>query len=62
MRRMLAALSGCFMVAAAVGAASQVRTTPSALQSGIEAGAEVKSFEPVHVAGPNRGTRTCPVC
>jgi hypothetical protein len=62
MRGTLVTLSGCLMIAAAIGAASQVRTAPTGLTSGIDVGAKVKSFEPMHVAGPNRGTRTCPVC
>ena len=32
------------------------------LQSGVAVGGEVKSFEPFHVAGPDKGKRTCPVC
>jgi protocatechuate 3,4-dioxygenase beta subunit len=30
--------------------------------SGLQVGEAVPSWEPVHVAGPDRGTRACPIC
>ena len=30
--------------------------------SGLKPGEEVSAWEPIHVAGPHAGTRTCPVC
>ena len=30
--------------------------------SGLRPGDEVSAWEPVHVAGPHAGTKTCPVC
>lgn len=30
--------------------------------SGLRPGDEVSAWEPVHVAGPHQGTKTCPVC
>lgn len=32
------------------------------LKSGIEIGAAMASYDPMHVVGPWKGTRTCPVC
>lgn len=33
-----------------------------AAPAGLRPGDEVSAWEPVHVAGPHAGTRTCPVC
>lgn len=30
--------------------------------SGLQPGAEVSAWEPIHVAGPHAGTKACPVC
>jgi protocatechuate 3,4-dioxygenase beta subunit len=30
--------------------------------SGLQVGEPVPSWEPIHVAGPDRGTRACPIC
>ena len=30
--------------------------------SGLRPGEEVSAWEPIHVAGPHAGTKTCPVC
>ena len=30
--------------------------------SGLRPGEEVSAWEPMHVAGPHAGTKTCPVC
>lgn len=32
------------------------------LVSGLQVGEAMPSFEPVHVAGPDRGTQACPIC
>jgi hypothetical protein len=32
------------------------------LQSGLQVGEAVPSWQPMHVAGPDRGTRACPTC
>jgi protocatechuate 3,4-dioxygenase beta subunit len=37
-------------------------TLVAALVSGLQPGDAVPSWEPVHVAGPDAGTRACPVC
>ncbi len=34
----------------------------SGLQSGPNVGDECPAFDPRHVAGPDKGTRTCPMC
>lgn len=36
---------------------------PSAdLKSGLQRGEDVAAWNPIHVAGPDKGTRACPVC
>lgn len=35
---------------------------PAELKSGLQPGEEVAAWNPVHVAGPDKGTRACPVC
>ena len=52
-RTFLGALVGLPLLALAAG---------GALKSGPQAGEMVSAFEPVHVTGPDAGTRTCPVC
>lgn len=37
-------------------------TGRAGLSSGLEIGEDQSSFEPTHVWGPDKGTRTCPVC
>ncbi len=37
-------------------------STGSKLQSGMQVGEDVLSFTPTHAWGPDKGTRTCPVC
>jgi protocatechuate 3,4-dioxygenase beta subunit len=32
------------------------------LSSGLQVGEAVPSWEPIHIAGPDKGTRACPVC
>ncbi|MBK8355591.1 MAG: hypothetical protein IPL13_09540 [Saprospiraceae bacterium] len=34
----------------------------SKLNSGLEIGEDNPSFTPFHAFGPDKGTRTCPVC
>ncbi len=31
-------------------------------ESGLRPGESVSAWEPIHVAGPHKGTKTCPVC
>jgi hypothetical protein len=47
----------CLLMAAAPALALD-----QTLKSGVEVGGEMKSFEPIHLAGPDKGKRTCPVC
>jgi protocatechuate 3,4-dioxygenase beta subunit len=35
---------------------------PDTLVSGLQVGEAVPSWQPIHVAGPDRGTRACPTC
>src|SRR5579871_3770884 len=42
-----------------VAASAAVAGEPT---SGLRPGEEVSAWEPVHVAGPHAGTKTCPVC
>jgi protocatechuate 3,4-dioxygenase beta subunit len=46
--------------AAVVGWAGGVQAGPPA--SGLRPGETVEPWNPLHVAGPDRGTNTCPVC
>jgi protocatechuate 3,4-dioxygenase beta subunit len=39
-----------------------IKTTAGVLQSGRNVGEDVFSFIPYHAWGPDKGTRTCPVC
>ncbi|WP_442483679.1 YceI family protein [Aeoliella sp. SH292] len=50
--------------AAAKAEATKTSKATSANQpkSGLAVGEEVEPWTPVHVAGPDKGTRTCPVC
>ena len=55
-----------FLILIAVSAVNdsssgQVRE-PASLSSGLKKGEEVTAWEPVHVAGPHAGTKTCMVC
>jgi protocatechuate 3,4-dioxygenase, beta subunit len=54
MRSLFAAL-----IAIALGSATGMAQSPA---SGLQPGEEVSAWEPVHVAGPHAGTKTCPVC
>jgi protocatechuate 3,4-dioxygenase beta subunit len=36
--------------------------SPPALKSGLQKGDDIESWNPIHVAGPNKGTNACPVC
>jgi protocatechuate 3,4-dioxygenase beta subunit len=53
MKRSLLATALFLAVTAAVAAP---------IQSGLQPGAEVPAYDPQHVAGPDKGTHTCPVC
>jgi hypothetical protein len=35
---------------------------PEEIKSGLQRGEEVSAWNPIHVAGPDKGTRICPVC
>jgi hypothetical protein len=35
---------------------------PAGLKSGLQPGEEVAAWNPIHVAGPDKGTNACPVC
>jgi len=48
-----------FFCLVAVSVAGSVAGVPA---FGLRPGDEVSAWEPVHVAGPHAGTRTCPVC
>ncbi|HEY7154387.1 MAG TPA: YceI family protein [Gemmataceae bacterium] len=39
-----------------------VAAPPAELRSGLQRGEEVAAWNPIHVAGPDKGTRACPVC
>ncbi|HWG43454.1 MAG TPA: hypothetical protein VN688_11765 [Gemmataceae bacterium] len=39
-----------------------VASQPAELKSGLQRGEEVAAWNPIHVAGPDKGTRACPVC
>src|SRR5438552_1419506 len=46
-----------------IGAGAVVQaSSPGRLISGVERGGMLSPFRPTHVTGPDRGTRTCPVC
>jgi protocatechuate 3,4-dioxygenase beta subunit len=34
----------------------------SSVTSGLQRGEDIHSWNPIHVAGPNKGTNACPVC
>jgi hypothetical protein len=51
------ALSGC-----AGPSASSSTPTQTSLVSGLQKGDDIESWNPIHVAGPNKGTNACPVC
>lgn len=48
-------VGACCLVVASIAMAGE----PT---SGLRPGDEVSAWEPVHVAGPHAGTKTCPVC
>jgi len=49
-------------IAALFVLATTMASIAKAQDSGLRPGEEVSAWEPVHVAGPHKGTRTCPVC
>jgi hypothetical protein len=38
------------------------KAAPQAPASGVDVGGSMMPFQPTHVAGPDAGTQTCPVC
>lgn len=56
----LAGVLVCTAIAGVAGASGPKVAAP--LVSGVEIGGRLAPFEPTHVAGPDAGTRTCPVC
>jgi hypothetical protein len=54
MRRLFGTLA---LIALGTGSA-----TAGPADSGLRPGEEVSAWEPIHVAGPHAGTKTCPVC
>lgn len=38
------------------------QVTGQSLQSGLPIGTDGPAFDPYHVSGPDKGTRTCPMC
>jgi protocatechuate 3,4-dioxygenase beta subunit len=55
------------LILAAAGCAAPVArdsaTAPtSAITSGLQPGDDIIPWNPIHVAGPNKGTNACPVC
>jgi protocatechuate 3,4-dioxygenase beta subunit len=51
---------GLVVLAVLAAAAAAVGRPPVA--SGLDRGASVEPWNPLHVAGPDRGTNACPVC
>jgi protocatechuate 3,4-dioxygenase, beta subunit len=51
---MLLAIAGCLGPAAV--------PTPPTIVSGLQKGDDIESWNPIHVAGPNKGTNACPIC
>jgi len=50
------------MTIVALSVALLIAAPPAELKSGLQPGEEVAAWNPVHVAGPDKGTRACPVC
>jgi len=49
-----------FLLAGCAGPSSSP-VSPT-LVSGLQKGDDIESWNPIHVAGPNKGTNACPVC
>lgn len=61
MRAIRSAFGGLLLAAALLPASAETpKTAP--LASGIDRGGMLPAYHPVHVAGPDRDTKTCPVC
>jgi protocatechuate 3,4-dioxygenase beta subunit len=43
-------------------ATTLLAAAPPELKSGLQPGEEVAAWNPIHVGGPDKGTRACPVC
>ncbi|MBM3493019.1 MAG: hypothetical protein FJX72_01660 [Armatimonadetes bacterium] len=53
---------GAAAVAALAVALAPVIANPAALKSGVEKGAVLPAYHPMHVTGPDKNSQTCPVC
>lgn len=62
MSRIRIAGLGAVAVAALAAALTPVIANPAGLRSGVEKGAALPAYHPVHVTGPDKNTQTCPVC
>jgi protocatechuate 3,4-dioxygenase beta subunit len=49
-------------MSAVVLVAALLVAAPPELKSGLQLGDEVAAWNPIHVGGPDKGTRACPVC
>ncbi len=54
--------TGAVAAAALAAALVPVIANPAGLKSGVEKGAALPAYHPVHVTGPDKGSATCPVC
>ncbi|HXG23357.1 MAG TPA: hypothetical protein VNJ09_02285 [Chthonomonadales bacterium] len=61
MKRSLALLSGLALVALVGAIGAQETKSEDALKSGLDKGSILPAYNPRHVAGPDKGTNTCPV-
>ncbi len=52
-------LAGLLLAALTLPALTQEQKTK--LTSGLEVGTTLPAYNPQHVVGPDRGTRTCPI-
>jgi protocatechuate 3,4-dioxygenase beta subunit len=62
MSRVKIVVSGVVAAAAAAVALAPVIANPTSLRSGVEKGASLPAYHPVHVTGADKGSDTCPVC
>lgn len=61
MKLPLALLSGLALVALVGTIGAQESSSKEALKSGLDKGSILPAYNPRHVAGPDKGTNTCPV-
>jgi hypothetical protein len=57
----MALLSGLVLVGLLGVARTQEAGSGDALKSGLDKGSILPAYNPRHVAGPDKGTNTCPV-